>query len=269
MNSQPVPLPAPSGSARRAATLPALGQLTLAEVRRLTRNPMFAVGTIGFPVLWFSLFGLPNLGQKLPDGSSLGPYMLVNFGAAALLTLAFFSFGVNVAVERTGGWLKLLRASPMRAPLYFTAKVLAAMLFAAVSLSLLYAFGHFVGGVTLGLGTALAVLGKLLLGMIPVVALGLAIGFLVNPTAANVIANIVSIVMSFASGLFMPLSMLPGFMRKLAPYLPAYHLGEVGRSPLAAPSGGESGHWLILAGFTVLFGLLAAWGFRKDEAREA
>ncbi|UTA52275.1 hypothetical protein MSS93_14825 [Deinococcus radiodurans] len=69
-----------------------------------------------------------------------------------------------------------------------------------MSLALLYAFAHFAGGVTLPLGLALLLAGKLLLGMIPLVALGLCIGFLASPQAAQILANILSVVMSFASG---------------------------------------------------------------------
>lgn len=261
-------IPAPTSALRRAPVLPALAQLTLAEARRMLRNPMFAVGTIGFPILFFSLFGLPNIKDTTPDGQPLGPYMLIGFGGTALLSLALFSFGANISLERTGGWLKLLRASPMPTALYFVAKVISALAFSAIALAALYTFAHFAGGVTLSLGVALTVLFKLLLGMIPLVTMGLAIGFLVNPTAAQVVANIVSIVMSFGSGLYMPLFLLPKFVQKVAPFLPAYHLGEVGRSPVISTPN-ETQHWLALLAFTALFGLLAVWGWKRDESRES
>ena len=269
MTTPATTLPQPTAQTRHAPLLPALWQLTLAELRRLSRNPMFAVGTIGFPILFFALFGLPNIKETAPDGTPMGPYMLIGFGGTALLSLALFSFGVNVAVERTGDWLKLLRASPMPAALYFMAKTIAALLFSALALALLYAFAHFVGGVTMTLPVALTALGKLLLGMVPLVVMGLAIGFLVNPTAAQVVANIVSIVMSFGSGLYMPIFILPKFVQQLAPFLPAYHLGEVGRSAIMPTAYGEPKHWLALAAFTLLFGALAVWGWKKDESREA
>lgn len=267
MTAQPVTLPQPATTTHRAPLLPALAQLTLAEMRKLLRNPMFAVGTIGFPILFFALFGLPNVHDTTPDGTPLGPYMTVSFGATALLSLAIFSFGVGIAVERTSGWMRLLRSSPLPAPLYFAAKIIAALLFSALALILLYAFAHFVGGVTIPLGVALTALGKLLLGMIPLVAMGLAIGFLVNFNAANVVAQIINLLMAFGSGLYMPLFLLPKFVQKAAPFLPAYHLGVVGRSPLV-PTPDEGKSWLALAAFTLFFGALAVWGWKKDESRE-
>lgn len=258
-------LPAPS--AGRTPLLPALAQLILAELRRMSRNPMFAVGTLGFPVLWFALFGLPNVRYTMQDGSPVGQYLIVSFGTYALLSLALFSFGAAVATERRGGWLRLLRASPLPMGLYFAAKVVAGLLFSALSLGLLYAFAHFAGGVTLPPGLALLILAKLLLGMVALISLGLCLGFLVNPAAAQVLANVVSIIVSFASGLFVPLNQLPAAVQSLAPYLPGYHLAQLGWGTLARDTGGEWVHWLWLAGYTALFGALALWGVRRDETR--
>ncbi|UBV44192.1 ABC transporter permease (plasmid) [Deinococcus taeanensis] len=260
-------LPAPVTTAR-APRLNALVQVTRAELRRMRRHPMFAVGTIGFPVLFFALFGLSAVNDTTAAGLKVGPLILVNFGAYSLLSLAMFSFGAAVALERTGGWLRLLRASPLPAGVYFAGKVIAALTFSALSLSVLYAFAHFAGGVTLPAATALLLLGKLLLGMVPLIALGLSIGFLVAPTGAQVAANLVSVLMSFASGLFTPLDQLPSFVRSVAPFLPAAHLGAIARGTVAGQTAGEAGHWLALLAFTVVFGALAAWGLKRDESRE-
>lgn len=267
-SARPTDLPAPATDTRRAPRLRALGGLVLAELRRMLRNPMFAVGTIGFPVMFFALFGLSAVNETTASGLKVGPLILVNFGAYSLLSLAMFSFGSAVALERTGGWLRLLRASPLPAGVYFAAKVGAALLFSALSLGVLYTFAHVAGGVSIPAGTALLLLAKLLLGMVPLIALGLSIGFLVTPTGAQITANLVSVLMSFASGLFTPLDQMPAFVQKVAPYLPAYHLGAVARGTVAGQTAGEAGHWLALLGFAALFGALAAWGLKRDESRE-
>lgn len=253
---------------RRAPLLPALWNLILTNLRRMTRNPMFAVGTIGFPILFFALFGLPLVRKFTDSGVNVGQLVLVQFGAYSLLSIAMFSFGAAIAVERTGGWLRLLRASPVPVPLYFLANILAALVFSAASLVVLYAFAHFTGGVTLPLGLALTVLGKLLLSMIALIALGLMIGFLVNPQAAQITAQVVSVVMAFASGLFMPLEEMPKFVQQIAPFMPAYHVGQIATGTVAGHLSHEPKHWLALAAFTVVFGALAVWGMKKDESRE-
>ncbi|MFC6592920.1 ABC transporter permease [Deinococcus lacus] len=255
-------LPA-STPALRAPALPALFQLWLSESRRLTREPMFLVGTVGFPVLFYSLVGMPR-GDMTPEMSRAA---LLNLSAFSLVSLTLFSFGANVAAERTGGWLRLLRASPMPPGAYLGAKVLAAWVYGAASVALLMAYAGLVGGVWLGLWPSLLAVFKLLLGASPLVALGLAIGFLVRPAGATVVANVANLLLVFAGGLAMPLSMLPGFLTHLAPWLPTFHLGAVARSALV-PVADEAGHWLALLAFTALFSVVALWAMRRDEARE-
>jgi len=106
-------LSAPSTRPSSVPLGPALRQLTLAESRRLTREPMFLMGTVGFPVLFYALFGLPREG--LPAASQI---TLLNLAAFSLVSLSLFSSGAHVAAECTGGWLRLLRTSPVRLPTY-------------------------------------------------------------------------------------------------------------------------------------------------------
>lgn len=143
------------------------------------------------------------------------------------------------------------------------------MVFSTLSLTVLYAFAHFVGGISIPFGLSMNILGKLLLGVIPLIAMGLCIGFLANPSAAQILANIISVVMSFASGLFTPLDQMPSFIQNIAPYLPAYHLGQIGLGTMLHDTSKEPQHWLALAAFTVALGALAVWGMKRDESREA
>lgn len=244
--------------------LRSLGLLTLAESRRLTREPMFLIGTVGFPVLFYSLFGLPRGGV----GPEVSRAALLNLAAFSLVSLSLFSFGANVAAERSGGWLRLMRASPMPLWAYLSAKLLAAWLYGALAVTLLMLYAGAVGGVWLGspgvYGLALL---KLLLGASPLVALGLAIGFLAPPAAAGPLANVFSLLLVFLGGLALPLPMLPPALARWAPLLPTFHLGAVAGSVLS-PVPGEAGHWLVILATTLLLGALALWGLRRDESRE-
>src|SRR5690606_4634491 len=65
------------------------------------------------------------------------------------------------------------------------------------------------------------------LGAMPFAAIGMYVGTLVGGNAAPAILNLLYLPMSFMSGLWLPLSMLPEVMGKLAMVWPAYHLGQV------------------------------------------
>jgi ABC-type uncharacterized transport system permease subunit len=50
------------------------------------------------------------------------------------------------------------------------------------------------------------------------------------------VANLIFVPLSFASGLFIPVAQLPGFIQKIPPYLPTYHYGQIAWNAIGAPS---------------------------------
>jgi ABC-2 type transport system permease protein len=238
-----------------------------AEVAQRLRVPGFVISTIIFPMMFFAFFGLPNLGRST-GGVDVGAYMMASYGAYAVMSVALISFGVSISAERGLGWNKLLRASPMDPLAYFTAKVLMALALGFLSLAVLFSFAAIVGHVTLPMAFWAKISALLLVGMVPFVALGLAIGYLASPTAAAPIANLISLPLSFASGLFMPLQFLPSGVRAVAPYLPSYHVAQLGWTLLGAGDKlGYSGHLLWIGGYAVAFMGLAVFAYRRDEGK--
>lgn len=248
------------------------------EFIKYWRIPAFVVGTVAFPVMLFLLFGLSNSGQTLPQGTSVGAFLLTSFSAYGLIGVALFGFGVGVATERGQGWMKLLRATPMPAWTLFAAKIVMSLLFGTLVLLLMAAVGSLFAGVRLGALEWLRWGATLLLGALPFSTLGFALGYLAGPNSASPIANLVYLPLSFASGLFVPLSNLPEFLRDIAGYLPTYHYGQLAwgtigdRSDLALIVGASSGdfaqHAAWLLGTFVLFGALALIGYRRDEGKQ-
>ena len=158
--------------------------------------------------------------------------------------------------------------SPMPRLAYLLAKMLSSAAFALIVMAALIWLGTTVGGVTVSPGQAarLALIG--LLGSIPFTALGLLIGLLMPASAGAGLINLIYLPVSFASGFFMPLRMLPHWVQVLAPALPTYHLAQLALAVFGfAPRAGAPLHWLVLAAFSVLmFG--AAWiTFARREVR--
>ena len=103
---------------------------------------------------------------------------------------------------------------------------------------------------------------------VTIIALGFAIGYLCGPNVAPAVANLVYLPLTFASGLFMPLSQLPGFVRSIAPYLPAYHYGQLGWSALGANTERLPVSLAWLAGYTLLFLAIAIRAYQREESRK-
>jgi ABC-2 type transport system permease protein len=260
---------------RSGGTLAMLLEQVRAELVQNARVPEFLVGIVVFPVMLFLMFGLPNAGQTLPEGTSVGAFLMGSFSAYGVLGIALFSFGVDIAMERGRGWLKLVRVTPMPAWVYFAGKFAMAMLFAVVTLVALFATAVLLAGVRLPLERWAPLFLTLLLGGMAFSTIGFALGYWASPRGASPIANLVYLPLSFASGLFIPLSNLPQFLQDLAPYLPTYHFGQLvwqavgSRDDIALLAGSVSdGFWvhvLWLAGTFVVFGVLALLGYRRDQ----
>jgi ABC-2 type transport system permease protein len=92
-------------------------------------------------------------------------------------------------------------------------------------------------------------------------ALGLMIGARANAAAAPAFVNLIYLPMSFLSGLWMPLSVLPHFLSQIAPLWPAWHLGQLALMSVGqVPAIGIGSHLAWLAGFTAIcFGIARRW----------
>jgi ABC-2 type transport system permease protein len=248
-----------------------------AEFMQNMRLPEFLMGTIAIPVILFFMFGVPNASQTFPDGTRIGTLMMVSFGAYGMLTLALFTFGVDIANERGRGWHRLIRATPLPGWVYFVGKFMMALLFAALTLLAMFAVGYLFAGVRQPFIRWVQMFGVLLTGALAFSTLGFALGYLTRPKAASVIANLVFLPLSFVSGFFFPLSQLPEFIQQLAPYLPTYHFGQLAWLIAGHPDdvalfvGQTAGeplvHTLWLIGSFVIFGILAIVGYRQDKER--
>jgi ABC-2 type transport system permease protein len=235
------------------------------EFLKLVRLPAYVIPVIGFPLMFYALFGLAIGGRS--GGSAVAAYMIATMGAFGVIGASMFGLGASVASERGQGWLTVKRASPMPMGAYFGAKVIMAMAFSAVIVALLFVMGFLFGNVRFEPTRWLALAAALVFGAIPFCALGLAIGYLAGPNSAPPIVNMIYLPMSFGSGLWMPLTMLPAFVSSVAQFLPPYHLAQLAMAMSGLSPSSPWKHVAALSVFTVLFLALAALGYSRDEGR--
>lgn len=236
------------------------------EFLKVWRMPAYAIPTIVFPVMFYVLFGITFGAGRVTGSTAMATYLMATYGAFGVIGASLFGFGVGVAVERGQGWMTLKRATPMPPMAYFTAKLAMAGLFSAIIVLLLAAVGSAFGGVAFPAQTWARLFVTLVLGAIPFGAIGLAFGYLCGPNSAPAVVNVLYLPMAFASGLWIPIDVLPPFVRAIAPFLPPYHLGQLALGAIGAGSGAAAWpHVLVLAGFTVAGLGVAVWGYRRDE----
>ena len=229
-----------------------------ARLVELLRIPAFAVPVLIFPAMFFVLFAAPYVHTR--DDATAA---MLSFVAFAVVGITLFQFGVGVANERAQPWERYLRTLPSPLWTRFAARLVCALIFAAIAAALVVAVAMLMTVARLspaGWGE-LAVL--TILGGIPFVLFGLAIGYWANGRAALPIANIFYLLLSFGGGLWMPSAMLPHFAQVVSPFLPTRQFGELLWSIIGSHA--PLRPLLGLAFYAVVFGSLAAFGYRRDE----
>lgn len=238
------------------------------EFLKRWRMPVYSLSVVLFPVMFYTLFGL-IMNRDLSGGhKEASTYLLATMGCYGVMGVALFAFGVGVAMERGQGWLEVKRATPMPTTAYFAGRVATCLVFSLIVFATLFTLGTLFGGVRLVPSQVFGLMATLVLGSIPFCAFGLVIGYFARPNSAPAIVNMLYLPLSFLSGLWMPINVLPQALQKLALALPPYHLGQLALHVVGFDSRGEvSTHLNVLIGFTLICLGVAMLGFRRDEGK--
>jgi len=225
----------------------------------LVRYPAYLVPTILFPSVFFLFFTAPGAHQS-------ATMRMATFAGFASIGVAFFQFGVGIAVDRASPWETYLRTLPIGPSVRLGARLMSAAVFAfaASGLLIVVALSSTDAALTAPawLGLAVALLG----GTVPFALLGIALGYWAPARGALPIANLLYLGLSYAGGLWVRPGSLPGAVAAVSPYLPTRALSDA----LAAAATGAASpwrSWVALGAFAAVFAWLAAWGYRRDEGR--
>jgi ABC-2 type transport system permease protein len=263
MSTTPIPFPtAPATGLTH--TLRIFSKETRYEFLKLMRTRSFSISVIGFPVMFYVLFGVVN--RNAYSGFNVAKYALGGYACFGMIGAALFGIGVGLAAERAAGWLELKRASPMPVFAYLFAKCASAVAFGLIIVVTLIAIGVIFGGVSLTPTEILQLLGMTVVGGVSFASMGLLLAQLVPANAAPGIVNLIYLPMSFLSGLWMPIRFMPHSLQHLAPALPTYHLSQLVLSIFGyQDSVAASAHWTALLGFTMLMLGLSWLIFHRRE----
>lgn len=254
--------PDPSVAETAAHARRVLGVEIRDELRAIVREPTAIGFSVLMPVAFFALF-VGVFGGEGDTPTEAGTAMLAAFGTFAVLSVTLMNPGIGMAADRERGWLRVKRAAAVPFPVTVAAKVVAAMPYAAGVIAAMTATAAAMGRVEVTAGGVLRLALALVLGATVFVPLGLAVGSVATSNAAAAILNAVLIPMAIASGLWMPLEVLPSWVATLAPALPAYHLAEFAAAQLAGTGGWA--HALALLATLVIGSGVFALAYRRSR----
>jgi ABC-2 type transport system permease protein len=225
----------------------------------LIRTPAYSLVTVMIPGVVFLFIGL-----SVGDSQEAANIVMASFAIFAALGVAFFQFGVGIANERESPWEQFAHVLPVSPGTRFAGNVLAAVTFAIVAVGVLIVVALILTDAAMPMGSWLRLLVAVFLGAVPMALLGIAIGYWSPPKAALPIANILYLALSFGGGLFIRPSSMPDFLDSISKVLPTRQIGELAwAAVLGQPWTVQP--WLWLVGYSVLFGVIAAAGYRRDE----
>jgi ABC-2 type transport system permease protein len=235
------------------------------ELLRTFRNRRFFLLSLGFPLILYFVIAGPNRNVHDLGGSGISAPLYFMAGLASFGTMsAMLSCGARIASERSVGWNRQLRISPLSPRAYLRAKVITSYAVALVSIAALYAAGVSLG-VRMSAGDWLAMTGLMLVGLIPFAALGITLGHLLTPDSIGPAMGGGVSLLALLGGTWFPLGS-HGFLHDLAQYLPSYWLVQASHVALGGhPWTGTA--WLVIAVWTGVFSVLAARAFRRDTGR--
>lgn len=234
------------------------------ELVRTFRNLRLLLFSLGFPLVLYFLIAAPNRNEHSIGGTGISfplYYMvgLVSFGAMT----ALISSGARIASERTDGWTRQLRITPLATRAYFRAKVITGYAMAGLTIGLLYAAGIALG-VSLPAGRWLEMTALILVALIPFAALGILLGHLLTADSIGPATGGVVSLLALVGGTWFPVS--SGILHDFGQFLPSYWLVQASHVSLGGQAWGATG-WIVIAAWTVGLAILARIAYKRDTGR--
>lgn len=231
------------------------------EVKRVLRNRRTLMFVIVFPNLFFFLFGL--VGGAGRGGARAVAYVMMSMAVYGAI-IATTSGGAAVALERSLGWSRQLRLTPLSPAAYISMKVLVAMVLSAISVTSTFVFGA-LNGVHLAADVWMLSALSCWAASFVFAAFGLFMGFVSPAENAMQFVGPLLAIMAMFGGIFIPLQALPQALQNAARYTPMFGVGVLARAPLT----GNITAWAVgsVVFWTLLFGAGAVALFRRDTGR--
>jgi len=237
------------------------------EVGRLLRNWKFLAITVGFPVVFYALFLHDRSPTEVVDNAvPWREYLMVSMGSFAALVAGLNAGGSRLSAERSSGWARQLRVTPIPAWSFVATKVAATMLVILPVLVPVEIVGAAFGGVHLGPGTWVELTLLLWVTALPLAILGVLVGFLVHQETAYPVVTALMFILGYFGGLFDPLSHMSPPLQTAARALPSFHHASLGLALIDGKGFGVQDA-LVLAAYTMALGLAVLAKHRLEEAR--
>lgn len=240
----------------------ALGYLRY-DIIKVSRNRRFFIFSLGFPLILYLVVAGSN-----PHASYFGVPLrvyyltgMVSWGSMNAVTAG----GGIIAQERSVGWTRQLRITPLPTWVYMASKIVRGYVTAIVGMIILYIAGIAMNA-NLKVGGWLIMTGLILVGVLPFAGLGIMLGHTMRPDSLGPALGGISALFALLGGAWGPIAGNSGTFLQIVKLLPSYWLVQAGKAGLTQTAWPLEG-WIVIAVWSVAFGALAFFAYQRDTAK--
>ena len=212
-------------------------------LKSTSRNPRAVVFALVFPVFFLVIFNsifASSSGDVSINGITvpIKTYFAGGLIAYAIMLNCFSTLLVTLTTQRESGQLKRYRGTPVPSWTFIASLILRSLLLVAVMIVVILIIGSVAYGVDIRGEALLGLVVYAALGTATMCALGIALSaFAPNADAASVIGPFSAVILSFVSGVFIPIDQVPTWLADFGKFFPLYHLAAGIQTSLGTNSG--------------------------------
>jgi ABC-2 type transport system permease protein len=282
MTAQPVT----TATARPAgkAALPSAWRVGLArtgiELRSFFREKQAVAFVFSLPAVLLVLLGSIFRGQAAGHGLSVGELFAAGLIGGGIMSTSFQYLGISIATERDQGLLKRLRGTPMPGAAYFIGKTCLVLISTVAETVILIIVGMLVDHLRLPDSAARwwTFAWVFVLGTVACTLLGIAASSVPRSARnATAVITLPFVVLQFISGVYVPFTLVPNWLRDVGAIFPLKWICQGLRSvflPARAAALEQAGSWehgrtaLVLAAWIAAGLVLCLMTFRWQRRRD-
>jgi ABC-2 type transport system permease protein len=244
-----------------------LRQLAWNEFKLNLRDPMMVFWSMAFPTLWLAfnalIFKEPIPGSGY-EGLNYASFLLPGTIGLVILSASFVGIPITLTTYREMAVLRRFKVTPVRTTTLVLGFAISQLAFAAAGILVLLVVARVVFKVQV-LGSWPLFAGVVFLGMITFLAIGSAVGSIAHSLrAANIIIWTIFTPMLMLSEIFMPISILPEWLRPIARALPLTPINTLLRDIVYGVQPKDLWRLGVLAGWALLGGIVTVVFFRWE-----
>jgi ABC-2 type transport system permease protein len=244
-----------------------LRQLAWNEFKLNLRDPLMVFWSMAFPTLWLAfnalVFKVPIPGSGY-EGLNYASFLLPGTVGLVIVSASFVGIPITLTTYREMAVLRRFRVTPVKTATLVLGFAISQLAFVAAGILVLIAVATTLFSVQV-LGSWPLFAGVTFLGMVTFLAIGSAVGSIAHSLrAANIIIWTIFTPMLMLSELFLPISILPAWLRPIARALPLTPINTLLRDIVYGVQLTDLWRLGVLVGWALLGGIVAVVFFRWE-----